>query len=560
MNRFNLNSIIPSWKNILVVSLILNTLLFSIFFLFMNPAFETGDDVGMMFTASGIRTGEPSEYLIYTNILIGKILKFMYMYVSSINWYSVYLYLTHFLAMLVICYSILRLNFRWMSILQYLFLFIFFEYTLLMNLQFTTTASLVALSGVCLLITSLQIKGKKAWFYVVLSALLFGSAGLIRVNVFYLILLLAVPFLLLKFRETKIVKIPVFLVLSFLLFTAFVQYNNNYYSKDLHWKEYTENRVSRSRLFDFPKFVYNERSKPVYTKIGWSENDFLVFKYGFNYDREVYSTEKLAFLDKNLRNQRNFKQTLKVLFNAMTSNGLLICVSLICLLLSMIYVPKKQRKFVYSIFFTAIIICIGLSYSARLPSRVFIPILLFVNAMTLFINSSFPVQLFNEIPLRKRVMMIATFFLLLFLLFPLHISKINNWSKTNQANNLLLKKDLEILSPGKDKLYVLWGANLFILQRTSPYSNLKEYRNLNLLSSGWMINSPLNEKMLARFGINNVFTSLNENSNIFLIMNKSQVFQNMLSRFMMEHYQQKIKFIIVSSQRDLGIVKILQVN
>jgi hypothetical protein len=521
----------------------------------MTPAFEANDDVGMMLTASGLRTGMPSEYLIYTNVIIGNILRFMYTQVAGFNWYSFYLYSVHFLAMFVIFYSVLRIKFSWLTIFQYLLVFVFVEVSLLMNLQFTSTAFVIALSGLCLLITSLGFTGRKVWIYIACAALLIVMGGLVREEVVYLVLLLAVPFLLLKFWAARNWKIPAFLFLSLFLFFAFVQYNHYYYSKIPQWKEYFEYNKIRGQLHDYPKLAYNESTKPVFDKIGWSENDFWAFRFRLYFDLQIFSREKLEFINNNLKNHRSFQETLIVLSDSIIPNRLLIAFSICFLLLSITLVHKTQRKYIYSVILSAVLICIHLSYSARLPYRIFVPLLLFVSTMTMSINNNAPFV--DKQSLQKRwIITIALSFIIICLL-PIHVSVVNSWSKNNQNYQTNFKKWLQALPSENDKLYVVLGASL-PWEFTSPYSDLKEYNHLNFLRSGWTVNSPFNDIILREYLVDDVYRSLLDNNDFFLIMREAPIFREKFSRYMLEHYGQKIRFNIVSGNERFIVCRVLK--
>ena len=62
-----------------------------VFITIVKVRFETNDDTAMNLIASGSLTGSPSELLIFTNVSIGYLLKWLYSTTSNINWYTCYL-------------------------------------------------------------------------------------------------------------------------------------------------------------------------------------------------------------------------------------------------------------------------------------------------------------------------------------------------------------------------------------------------------------------------------------------------------------------------------------
>ena len=138
-------------KHRFLFSLLINGILFSLFFLFFTPRFAINDDPAMMSIASGELLGEPNEHLIFINVIIGHFLKFMYTVLPQLNWYILLFYFCHFVAMTVIFYVFLRNSLTLCNLLLYFLLFVFIEVNFLTNLHFTTTAFVLGISGFLLL-------------------------------------------------------------------------------------------------------------------------------------------------------------------------------------------------------------------------------------------------------------------------------------------------------------------------------------------------------------------------------------------------------------------------
>ena len=85
----------------------LNAILFAVFFLCFTPSYETNDDPNMQWIASGFYTGHPSEYLVFSNVLIRWAVKSLYTLVPGCNWYLVYLLGIHYVALTGIAFVVL---------------------------------------------------------------------------------------------------------------------------------------------------------------------------------------------------------------------------------------------------------------------------------------------------------------------------------------------------------------------------------------------------------------------------------------------------------------------
>ena len=83
--------------------------------------FELNDDTGMNAIVSGAISGSPSEYLMFTNIIIGYLLKFLFTYIPSVNWYTWYLLTALFIGYFAIQFSFATLKAQiWLKALRHI--------------------------------------------------------------------------------------------------------------------------------------------------------------------------------------------------------------------------------------------------------------------------------------------------------------------------------------------------------------------------------------------------------------------------------------------------------
>src|SRR5262249_10989577 len=149
--------------------------------------------------ASGFYTGHPSEYLVFTNVLVGCLLKGAYCLWNSFDWYVCYLLLVHFTALTGLAFLVLRRQPGWRFPLLYSIIFLQMEPRLFLHLQFTTTAFLVGLVGLLLLVDALQ-SGHRVNFPTTVFGLMFLTAAiLIRDLVVLQLAIVALPFLVDRF-------------------------------------------------------------------------------------------------------------------------------------------------------------------------------------------------------------------------------------------------------------------------------------------------------------------------------------------------------------------------
>jgi hypothetical protein len=93
------------------------------------------------------------------HVFIGKTLKLLYGITPAVNWYTLFLYFFHFTAMIILQYVFLSLSAHKISLILFSFLFILFELPLLTKLQFTSTAFVLGMSGLLLLLAGIERRG-----------------------------------------------------------------------------------------------------------------------------------------------------------------------------------------------------------------------------------------------------------------------------------------------------------------------------------------------------------------------------------------------------------------
>jgi len=119
-----------------------------------HPVFGANDDYAMMSIASGLIDGNPDAHLMFTNILIGTVLKFLYSFTTSVDWYGLYL----ILVLLVSAFALLKILidlFRG-TISRPIALLIFFIFMprLIFSFNFTSVAMIACFTGISLLARS----------------------------------------------------------------------------------------------------------------------------------------------------------------------------------------------------------------------------------------------------------------------------------------------------------------------------------------------------------------------------------------------------------------------
>jgi len=285
----------------------LSILAFSVFsaIVLLAPHYRGNDDVCWRLLSSGFfsPTQTPSPYLVYINILYGRVLASVYTFWPRWHWYDLFNYALLLLASWAFLLPTRALLGRRRGLWVCGFSSFVFFTAILVQLQFTITAGLLTVSGMLLLFRYASDPNQEPWvacFYGV-PILVLGS--LIRFNIFFFILvygflawLPVLAFLPIKPKRSLTVLL-FFGVAIFLAFSAKV-YNAKVYESD----------PTRTHIYPALKTLVSltEHSVPVQDRreivqakldvLGWSINDYLAVTRHLNTNETLFNSDTLTYL------------------------------------------------------------------------------------------------------------------------------------------------------------------------------------------------------------------------------------------------------------------------
>ncbi len=291
-------------KNRAAYAFALNTVFLLLSLFLFRPFFEETDDSSIAMIAEGA-FGSRCPFLIYTNILYGRLLTLLYGIIPSVRWHSVLQYLFCFISLTLLTWLLSGFeNGRFISAVMLLGSF----YEIYVSLQYSKTAALICLAGYVSLIfvSEGRFSGKRerAWLYGLgVLLLLFGLC--LRKECFYLatgfagILAFGIWVRDIKLRGKEYLKelikryiiafVPVFAV-SF----GLILLNDITYRRDPKWQQFTEYNDTRTELVDYRFDLLDyERYAEELGALGVSENDallYLTWQFG---DDSVFSVSKM---------------------------------------------------------------------------------------------------------------------------------------------------------------------------------------------------------------------------------------------------------------------------
>lgn len=112
-------------NNKFIVSLLINLTFLFLALLFCDMKYEVSDDFIMDAILSGALGHNYNEHLLFSNILYGYLLKFLYSITKKISWYFVFQVVICFVSLTSLCYIVLKRNNSLIGLIFVLFLFPF---------------------------------------------------------------------------------------------------------------------------------------------------------------------------------------------------------------------------------------------------------------------------------------------------------------------------------------------------------------------------------------------------------------------------------------------------
>ncbi len=143
-------------KKYWLISLATVSVLSLILILTKGIVLETVDDMNVMYSIAGYKTGAPFWQLTFYNCLLAGFISFFYRITGAVQWYSVFMFLGIYVSTVAIMYSVLRAmkctkKNLWICILIICGLYCTSFMYVMQRMQFTTTAGICGAAAVCLM-------------------------------------------------------------------------------------------------------------------------------------------------------------------------------------------------------------------------------------------------------------------------------------------------------------------------------------------------------------------------------------------------------------------------
>ncbi len=548
-------------------SLVCNILVMSYCLAVFYCVFETNDDYSMKMIAMGAY-GDPESHLVYINSIFGYLLKFLYSLVPGFAWYEILQYVLTLLSLSSITYVLLNKGSGVYFHLLVFFLLLISGHFLYVSLQYTKTASLLALSGYLLLDHSLDGQKRSP---LICSLLLINSSYLFRKNQFLLISLVCAGiflpriFLFLKNRKDKEeLKKMSRLILSagicLFLFFALRAIGRLDYSGE-EWKTFRAYNSTRAALLDREGVTFS--SDPAfYGSIGLNETDITMLYDLWDFDDpKVFDLETMKnILEHQKESPVDVVTAAKVfVYDSIDfffgNKEAFIFTSFLLSVLVLFLFGWKDKADLFSGLCSFLLMgfCIGFTYVYR--NYAFLERVHLSLVLAGIVSLLYRLEFGND---NRRVFsfvlscMIITVFLSLY------------WFDGFRINSSLRMRDeqkieaIKTIREDEGHLYVrTTDENLDYV--SGLFLKEESYVKDNVLSlGGWMVNTPIRNKIKEKYGINNPFSDIINNDRVYLIISEEEKLQTIL-RYIKYHYDPNAKAESVTQIRSNKIYEVYKI-
>jgi hypothetical protein len=553
------------------------SLAFAVCMTFLPPVmfgwwYDTNDDVFLRFIAEGVFSSDPNlnAFLVFSNLAVGKALQFFYHYFPAVAWYDTLQTAAVFVTCMVSYYSIARTApSRIVVVVSTLSLG-----GLLIGVsvrhQFTIIASCLTGAGVALLISELVKPARDRLGAAVINAMAAACmivGSLIRFDSFVLCVLVSLPAVALTFfRDRKPRSWPLSIVTLALCVAAAVTFNGidkKIYHNNAEWAQFAEHNRARTNLTEYLQLDRGKVPDEVMRRMeatGLSSNDRDILANFFFSNTKILGPENLIAADAATADARKASSSLSRSFAEALSQLLVDWpyYSLAFLLVGLTSLSWRGLGFSFALFAAAfslamLIVILFKAVPFRVSHGMF-----FTASLAAWLSvackrdtpAAFPIPRWSTVGTFAGQAFLATSLIaaIVFVRAQLNDQRDVSLLLSNIATNLA--EDIKKIPAGR--LVVVGSALPYeILYR--PFESLKGFDRVEFQRTGWIDQTPFQQRSLAAQGIQDLLLDSCKNAGSrFLIWGPSlRIFR----RYLREHFSVTADFVPEGPDRYFQLFK-----
>lgn len=285
-------------NNKFIVSLLINLTFLFLALLFCDMKYEVSDDFIMDAILSGALGHNYNEHLLFSNILYGYLLKFLYSITKKISWYFVFQVVICFVSLTSLCYIVLKRNNSLIGLIFCLIFVSFFSDDLYILVQFTKTATVATCAGGSMFLYAIFYSEKKRK-HMIIGALLTLLGSMVRfqcifiVLIFLFIVFIKYAFTIKEFNTHFFIKNLLYCIILFISVLCVMGVDKIIWNNSPSYKQYRELNELRASVTDIKTYDYSSYASFFESK-GLDEIDFHMIESWNLLDQNIYNHEILT--------------------------------------------------------------------------------------------------------------------------------------------------------------------------------------------------------------------------------------------------------------------------
>ena len=295
------------------MSFLINAIFLLLVVLFCDMKYEVSDDFIVDSILSGAYGNGYDEHLLFSNIIYGYFLKFLYQLIPVVSWYFVSQIFICFCSLWAVTYILLEKNHPYIGIFASLVFVSFFSDDLYILVQFTKTATAAVCAGGALLLYGFWEKKKEKRVLSVTFGILLALVGsMVRYPVIYVVLvyllLMFLEYVWMHHKETHIIR-KILMCLMFCGSAVYgvytlTQVNSIIWEMDDAYDQYRTYSRQRASITDVNGYG-SDTLMPELEKQGMSLNDYYMIETWNFLDQDYFTPELISDISKVKKNYSN---------------------------------------------------------------------------------------------------------------------------------------------------------------------------------------------------------------------------------------------------------------
>jgi hypothetical protein len=545
-------------------SVILALLMPALGYTFFNPVYQTNDDPIMDMIARGIGiAANPSPHLLFINILVGRLLNFLYERFPGLHWYRVCALICQLAPTSAVCWVALSRRLTWPRLIILSSYLLVFEFDYYVRPNFTLTATAAATAAVVVWADAIS-RGRRLSAGRLLAIWVLALvAALARFHAMVMIFLLGLPamvILLAGLRESRVAGAGArwrrlagpalgLLIPAVLAWIVFL-YNQQAYRSAPGWEDFYEFNLLRAHFTDYQRAGDSPTGETIFDAVGWSQNDLAMLQEWFFADHALYNIDTMRRVVAASPGPDLSVTTWAALsLLAQESTRLFLAAALLPIFF--VCRPKStQAILTVTVLWAGILVFLILFYFRHCPPWITAPLFGFVVALSLAL--SWDTRHSQSIGQPLFWIRFGWGLVVLCLLVESGL-KLRAESALTRDMHQSLRRAIRTLDPRPNQLYVVWGWGMTfpfeLLLSEDDFAALKDFK---MLGTGFCAQTPLESERLREFGISDIHRALFTQEDVYLI--STPELNKLFIRFVAEHYgvELQAKPVLIVNLEDRG--------